>query len=1041
MNSDEREDFHKEPMLNSEAIHENIKHITDPIPERSNHNSLNSLNSDASCYPDTKSNTIPEVKTRTFARYPISFNKFLNKQPSSLSLFGPSSEQPHYQKYPLLDNNDFKNECLNKLSIVDSNVTAWKTNQINEAPKYKDVRLDQNQKPRSVRHSFPSRYALPLPAYINKPVISSPDRCMIEEDSPSSYSNMDLSPEMDYSPVVVQNITRNGKVHRSRHKNDLMVSESPVSNKESETGDDETEIEEEESEEDESESYTMNQEGLGNDGEDNGLGDKVTNSLVSDSSPDSPISKYELNDSQPSILTREKLRLANFDDVLGDNKKIHNPLFRLWADLKIRLTPDFWVFRRASPIFRGSSPSLYHPNTLREKKRDKVPFKDHKFIRSFFPSPKTSQTPVSFVFPNTSQSLPVAAGRPQIINNGARRSVKSLKSSLKLSLFPQSQDSDSRGEYRRIKKISPPWYYSQNDMVTYQLQQLQKQHENSHPSGMERVSGPYHRFFHRKEHLWKVSRTYGPSDEIDRNLDGYQPEKRPRFFSSPPLLPDAFLANQIPNSGSFLPSSDIVKSAVQTTAINKLPRHHTTGHKHFKKVRKRLVNKSGSCNIIHSHIPKRKQHFLSDIFTTLLDSKWRWAVIIFTLGFLLSWTLYAIVWWLLCFSHGDFDHARDPDWKPCVKNAHSFTSLFLFSVETQHTIGYGHRYITEECPEAILVLIVQAITGAMIQGFVTGLIFSKLSRPKKRAVTLMFSRNAVICTRDGALCLLVRIGDMRRSHIVDAHTRAYLFRKKVTLEGETLPLNPYNLELGFDSGVGPVPDIVYKSSSTFNNTGIPDLSHNFTSTHNSNTAINDKIFLAWPCILVHRMDSPSSPFYDLSAEDVRKEKYEIVVILEGMIESTGMSMQARTSYLPSEILWGYRFQKLITFIREDGDYMVDYSRFHNTIPVNMPRCSARMLKELRDKFQQKRKLEKLLSQRRISCPVTSTCNCHLLHVKNEFNLLNGEHFSKKFDSASNNSECFNCNGKVSLMVTLEAYDKLNTLLNDVKQTLHQIKGF
>jgi hypothetical protein len=30
-----------------------------------------------------------------------------------------------------------------------------------------------------------------------------------------------------------------------------------------------------------------------------------------------------------------------------------------------------------------------------------------------------------------------------------------------------------------------------------------------------------------------------------------------------------------------------------------------------------------------------------------------------------------------------------------------------------------------------------------------GIVFAKLSRPKKRAQTLLFSRNAVICHRDG----------------------------------------------------------------------------------------------------------------------------------------------------------------------------------------------------------------------------------------------------------------------------------------------------
>lgn len=64
-------------------------------------------------------------------------------------------------------------------------------------------------------------------------------------------------------------------------------------------------------------------------------------------------------------------------------------------------------------------------------------------------------------------------------------------------------------------------------------------------------------------------------------------------------------------------------------------------------------------------------------------------------------------------------------------------------------IGYGNRYITEECPEAMFVMCVQCIMGVLIQAFMVGIVFAKLSRPKKRAQTLLYSRNAVICHRNG----------------------------------------------------------------------------------------------------------------------------------------------------------------------------------------------------------------------------------------------------------------------------------------------------
>jgi hypothetical protein len=63
----------------------------------------------------------------------------------------------------------------------------------------------------------------------------------------------------------------------------------------------------------------------------------------------------------------------------------------------------------------------------------------------------------------------------------------------------------------------------------------------------------------------------------------------------------------------------------------------------------------------------------------------------------------------------NLDNQGASGWKPCVGNIHGFASTFLFSIETQHTIGYGYRYTTEECPEGIFVMCIQSIIGVMIQ--------------------------------------------------------------------------------------------------------------------------------------------------------------------------------------------------------------------------------------------------------------------------------------------------------------------------------------
>ncbi|XP_045116795.1 ATP-sensitive inward rectifier potassium channel 12-like isoform X3 [Portunus trituberculatus] len=333
-----------------------------------------------------------------------------------------------------------------------------------------------------------------------------------------------------------------------------------------------------------------------------------------------------------------------------------------------------------------------------------------------------------------------------------------------------------------------------------------------------------------------------------------------------------------------------------------------------KKMRKRVVQKNGECNVSPSNVAKRRRRYLQDIFTTLVDIQWRWTLLVFAMSFISSWLLFALVWWVIAYLHGDLlphhlpDQQAASNWTPCVMSIFSFTSCFLFSVETQHTIGYGSRHTTEKCPEAIFVMCIQSITGVMIQAFMVGIVFAKLSRPKKRTQTLMFSRNACLCLRDGEMCMLFRVGDMRKSHIIEAHVRAQLIRKRVTLEGEVLPFFQYELDVGYDIG-------------------------------------EDRIFFIWPMTIIHKINE-NSPLFDLSAHDLLREKFEIVVILEGVIESTGMTTQARSSYLPNEILWGYRFEPLVTFNKEFGEYAVDYSLFNNVYQVNTPLYSARELARL-----------------------------------------------------------------------------------------------
>lgn len=265
----------------------------------------------------------------------------------------------------------------------------------------------------------------------------------------------------------------------------------------------------------------------------------------------------------------------------------------------------------------------------------------------------------------------------------------------------------------------------------------------------------------------------------------------------------------------------------------------------------RYVRKDGKCNVHHGNV-RETYRYLTDIFTTLVDLKWRFNLFIFVLVYTVTWLFFGFMWWLIAYVRGDLEHIGDSQWTPCVNNLNGFVSAFLFSIETETTIGYGYRVITDKCPEGIVLLLVQSVLGSIVNAFMVGCMFVKISQPKKRAETLVFSTNAVISVRDGRLCLMFRVGDLRNSHIVEASIRAKLIKSKQTKEGEFIPLNQTDMNVGYDTG-------------------------------------DDRLFLVSPLIICHEINQ-HSPFWEISKEHLAHEELEIVVILEGMVEATGTTV-------------------------------------------------------------------------------------------------------------------------------------------------------
>lgn len=306
------------------------------------------------------------------------------------------------------------------------------------------------------------------------------------------------------------------------------------------------------------------------------------------------------------------------------------------------------------------------------------------------------------------------------------------------------------------------------------------------------------------------------------------------------------------SSGSCnLPASAIEKMQVTKSHRKrcKLLGDENSQHVAAGNQRQRYITKDGKCRVNLGPIAD-KSRFISDIFTTLVDLKYRWFLLVFTMGYILTWVAFGGIYFLGSWLRDDIAHVHDPLWKPCFENVDSFLSALLLSLESQRTIGYGSRMVTANCPEGTILLMIQSILGSIIDALMVGCMFVKISRPQQRAQTLIFSKHCVICERDEKLCMLFRIGDLRESHMVDAKIRAKLIKSRQTKEGEFIPLEQSEINLGYDTG-------------------------------------GDRLLLVEPQTITHIINE-SSPFWEVGSERLKRESFEIIVILEGIVEASGL---------------------------------------------------------------------------------------------------------------------------------------------------------
>ena len=123
--------------------------------------------------------------------------------------------------------------------------------------------------------------------------------------------------------------------------------------------------------------------------------------------------------------------------------------------------------------------------------------------------------------------------------------------------------------------------------------------------------------------------------------------------------------------------------------------------------------------------------------------------------------------------------------------------------------------------------------------------------------------------RNKKLCLIIRVGDLRDDNfILGTQISAKLLRRRISQEGE-----------------------VYQEM------------HNLLV--NPETTSEPCIFFVWPLDIVHVIDE-NSPLYDMTEADFATDSFEIILVMEGMNETSNMIFHARYLVIQGQAIGDFK---------------------------------------------------------------------------------------------------------------------------------------
>ncbi len=271
---------------------------------------------------------------------------------------------------------------------------------------------------------------------------------------------------------------------------------------------------------------------------------------------------------------------------------------------------------------------------------------------------------------------------------------------------------------------------------------------------------------------------------------------------------------------------------------------------------------------IKVHVKNSQQPFIRDIYFYLMVQSWIKIFIFIFLIFIAINIAFGSVYFFL----PNALSMTNAGWWDC----------FFFSVQTLSTIGYGVMAPTSFY--AHLVVSLQAGFGLLFTALVTGIVFSKFSRPSSK---ILFSKPILINNHNSQRVLTFRVGNTRGNDIVDASITVSALVEELSEEGTVLRrIKELKLE---------------RSRSPF-------------------------FSLSW--VVFHIIDE-SSPLYDLiKSNSIDPKLVSIACLLIGHDGNYSQTVYSRHSYYPENFMFDRHFKDVLTNL-PDRSIEIDFEHFHS----------------------------------------------------------------------------------------------------------------